>query len=119
MEIKRGIAVSPGVAIGPALVLDTAHLHFPQRFIEPGSYPGEIKRLHIALHAAAEEALSDQRTVSEKLGKDYGAIFNAHAVMIEDPGLRQEIEAFIRDMGFTAETAVSRVMRRRAKALQG
>jgi phosphotransferase system enzyme I (PtsI) len=119
MEIKRGIAVSPGVAIGPALVLDTEHLHFPQRFIDPGSYPGEIKRLHIALHAATEDAREDQQLVNEKVGKDYGAIFSAHALMIEDPGLRQEIEAVIRDMGFTAECAVHRVMRKRAKALQG
>jgi phosphotransferase system enzyme I (PtsI) len=52
------------------------------------------------------------------MGKEYGAIFSAHALMIEDPGLRQEIEALIRDQGFTAEHAVSRVLRRRAKALQ-
>jgi phosphotransferase system enzyme I (PtsI) len=38
--------------------------------------------------------------------------------MVEDPSLRQEIEALIRDQGFTAEYAVSRVMRRRAKALE-
>ena len=33
MEIKRGIAVSPGVAIGPALVLDTEGFRIPQRTI--------------------------------------------------------------------------------------
>ena len=31
MEIKRGIAVSPGVAIGPALVLDSEWFRIPQR----------------------------------------------------------------------------------------
>jgi phosphoenolpyruvate-protein phosphotransferase (PTS system enzyme I) len=118
MEIKRGISVAPGVAIGPAFVLDTEHYHVPQRFIEPGSYPGEIKRLHVALYAAADEARADQRTINDKVGKEYGAIFSAHALMIEDPGLRQEIEGIIRDMGFSAESAVSRVMRRRAKALR-
>lgn len=118
MEIKRGIAVSPGVAIGPALVLDTELYRIPQRFIEPGSYPDEITRLRTALKLAAQEARENQRIVSEKIGEQYGGIFLAHALMIEDPGLRTEIEALIRDQGFTAEYAVSRVMRRRAKMLQ-
>ena len=34
MEIKRGIAVSPGVAIGPALVVDTEGFRIPKRMIE-------------------------------------------------------------------------------------
>ena len=34
MEIKRGIAVSPGVAIGPALVVDTEGCRIPRRNID-------------------------------------------------------------------------------------
>ena len=53
MEIKRGIAVSPGVAIGPALVLDTEGFRIPQRFIHPDEVEDEIARLRQALAAAA------------------------------------------------------------------
>ena len=118
MEIKRGIPVSPGIAIGPALVLDTELYRIPQQFIERGSYPDEITRLRTALQLAAGEVRENQRVVTEKLGEQYGNIFLAHALMIEDPSLRVEIEALIRDQGFTAEYAVSRVMRRRAKMLE-
>jgi phosphotransferase system enzyme I (PtsI) len=118
MEIKRGIAVSPGVAIGQALVLDTELYRIPQRFIDPGSYPDEIQRLHAAVKAAAAEMREKQRVVAEKLGQQYGAIFAAHALMIEDPKLRQEITALIRDQGFTAEYAVSRVIRRYVKQFE-
>ena len=46
MEIKRGIAVSPGVAIGPALVLDTEWFRIPQRVIADGqTIEDEIARL--------------------------------------------------------------------------
>ena len=45
MEIKRGIAVSPGVAIGPALVLDTEWFRIPQRIVEPEQVDEEIDRL--------------------------------------------------------------------------
>ena len=56
MEIKRGIPVSPGVAIGPALVLDTEWFRIPQRYVEGDRLAEEIQRLRQALAAAAREA---------------------------------------------------------------
>src|SRR5262245_11459721 len=115
MEIKRGIPVSPGVALGPALVLDTEWFRIPQRFVGRDHLRGEIERLRAALAAAAREAREQQQTVNDKLGKQYGAIFGAHALLIEDPTLVREIEGLIRDQSHAAEYAVSRVMRRHAK----
>ncbi|MCI0685273.1 MAG: phosphoenolpyruvate--protein phosphotransferase [Gemmataceae bacterium] len=118
MEIKRGIAVSPGVAIGPALVVDTEGYRIPERFIQPRQRTAEVKRLRAALAAAAKEALEKQEAINQKLGKKYGAIFAAHAMLIEDPELIREVEALIQDQRHTAEYAISRVIRRHAKALE-
>jgi len=118
MEIKRGIPVSPGVAIGSALVLDTELFRIPHRSIEDHSVEEEVARLREALAAAAAEARQHQQAISEKLGRQYGAIFGAHALMIEDATLAGEIEGLIREQGHAAEYAVSRVMRRHAKALE-
>jgi phosphotransferase system enzyme I (PtsI) len=118
MEIKRGIAVSPGVAIGPALVLDAEGAHVPRRRIEPFRREAEVSRLRQGLAAAAAEARANQDTVSAKLGSQYSAIFGAHALMIEDPILLTEVEALIRNQGFSAEYAFSHVMGQRAEALQ-
>jgi phosphotransferase system enzyme I (PtsI) len=119
MEIKRGIPVSPGVAIGPALVLDTEGIRIPRRFLGDGPVEGEVARLRQALAAAAREARDNQLAVNDKVGKQYGAIFAAHAMLIEDPALVRELEALVRDQGHTAEYAVSRVIRRHVKALEG
>src|SRR5713101_3012035 len=118
MEIKRGIPVSPGVAIGSALVLDTELFRIPKRFIQEDGVKEEVARLHQALAAAAAEARQHQEAISEKLGRQYGAIFGAHALMIEDATLAGEIEGLIREQGHAAEYAVSRVIRRYAKALE-
>src|SRR5438105_1517940 len=118
MEIKRGIAVSPGVAIGPALALDTEWFRIPQRFVAHNVIEEELQRLRAALAAAAQEARGNQQAVSDKLGRQYGAIFGAHALLIEDPTLIREIESLIRDQGYAPEYAVSRVIRRYAKALE-
>src|SRR3984893_4659894 len=118
MEIKRGIAVSPGVAIGPALVLDTEWFRIPQRFVEGDCAAAEVARLREALAASSREARDHRQAVSAKLGPQYGAIFEAHALMIEDSTLAREIEGLICEQHYAAEYAVSRVMRRYAKALE-
>ncbi|GBD37028.1 Phosphoenolpyruvate-protein phosphotransferase [bacterium HR36] len=117
MEIKRGVAVSPGVAIGPAWILDREEVNVRQRFIATGTYPQEIERLDRAIEAAAREAREVQRVVADRLGEQYGAIFGAHAALIEDPRLRQEIASEIRYHSYTAEQALDRVIRRRLRAL--
>jgi phosphoenolpyruvate-protein phosphotransferase (PTS system enzyme I) len=118
MDIKSGIPVSPGVAIGPALVLDTEWYRIPQRFVDPARVDNEIARLHLALRAAAAEARGHEQTIHDRLGRQYAAIFEAHALLIEDPNLVGAIEALIRKERFAAEYAVSRVMRQYVKALE-
>jgi phosphotransferase system enzyme I (PtsI) len=118
MDIKRGIPVSAGVAIGPALVLDTEWYRIPQRFVEPAQVGAEVERLHKALQAAAQVARGHQRAVDHRLGRKYAAIFEAHALLIEDPSLIAELENFIHAERSAAEYAVSRVMRQYAKALE-
>lgn len=117
MEIKRGIPVSPGVAIGTALIVETEGIRIKRRFIEKTRADAEITRLRQALQAAVEDAHTNQDAISEKLGKQYGAIFAAHALLIEDPELIREIEQLITQKAYSAEYAVSRTMRRHAKAM--
>lgn len=119
MEIKRGTSVSPGVAIGPALVVDTEGFRIPQRFVDKKKRRDEVARLKEAVAAAVQEIRANQEAVSQKLGKKYGAIFGAHALLLEDSDLIGEIENLIRDQNHAAEYAVSRIMRRHVKALEG
>jgi phosphotransferase system enzyme I (PtsI) len=118
MEIKRGIPVSPGVALGPAFVLNNEGYRIPRRFVEGDQTQAELERLRAALAAAAAQARANQQAVSEKVGKQYGAIFAAHALLIEDPALLREVERLVREQDHSAEYAVSRVIRRHAKALE-
>lgn len=118
MEIKRGIPASAGVAIGPALVLDTEFYRIPQRTIEPAQAGPEVERMHRALSAAASGIRTQQRAIHDRLGRQYAAIFEAHALLLEDPSLIDELESLIHGQHFAAEYAVSRKMRQYAKALE-
>jgi phosphotransferase system enzyme I (PtsI) len=119
MDIKRGIPVSAGVAIGPAFVLDTDFYRIPQRTIDPTKAAAESARLAAALQAAAAGIRQQQRAIHDRLGRQYAAIFEAHALLLEDPRLIDDLEQLIHKEHFAAEYALSRVMRHYVKALEG
>lgn len=119
MEILRGIPVSSGVAIGPALILDTEGVRIPLRRIPAAQVDAELQRLHNAIAAAAAESRENQRVISDRIGRKYGAVFSAHALMFEDPSLLTELESLIRTEKYSAEYSVSRALRGYIKALEG
>ena len=118
MEIKRGTPVSPGITIGPALVLDTEAYRIPQRFVPSERIDDEVRRFDKAIAQAAGEAAGTHRTVSDKFGPQWGAIFGAHEQLIQDPMLVREITTLIREHHCAAEYAVSMVMRNYAKKME-
>jgi len=118
MQRLQGIAVSPGVAIGEALVMDNEGFRIPRRFVSRDAVEDELERLTNATTAAAEEIARSRDAVSRELGDKYGAIFEAHRQMLDDAGLRSELEEMIRERHYSAEYAVSRTLRRYAQVFQ-
>ena len=111
MEIRRGIAVSPGIAIGPALVLDTEGVRIPHRTVPAEQIPSEIERLRRALSEAASAARETRQRIAARLGQDIGNIFGAQQSAFEDESFRNRIEQLIQSQSFSAEYAVSRGIR--------
>jgi len=118
MERLQGIAVSPGIAIGEALVLDNEGFRIPRRFLPRDAVEDELERLHGALEAAASEVEFNRQQVADHLGEQYAAIFSAHLQMLRDRRLHEEIEEMIRERHYSPEYAVSRALRRYAKIFQ-
>ena len=118
MHVKRGIAVSPGVATAPALVLGTEDFRIPKRFVQLDAIEYELNRFHAALDAVCNEIAGNQELATTQLGSQYGAIFGAHLQMIRDPKLVAEIEEQIREKCHSPEFASSRVLRKFAKLFQ-
>lgn len=117
MEIKHGIPASPGIAIGPALVLDTEGVHIPRRTVPAESIPAELTRLQAALHQATEDSRRREQEMTTRLGKDIGKIFASHALLLSDQALRYDIEMLMKAESYSAEYAVSRCIRSRVKSL--
>jgi phosphotransferase system enzyme I (PtsI) len=118
MQKLQGIGVSPGVAIGEALVMDTEGFRIPRRFVARDAVDEELERLNRAVTAACEEITRHRDAVSKELGEKYSAIFEAHLQMLQDSRLQSELEEMIRLRHYSPEYAVSRVLRRYAGIVQ-
>ena len=118
MERLQGIAVSPGIAIGEALILGNEGFRIPRRFLPRDAVEEELLRLEKAFQASEGEVERNRKHVSEQLGDEYAAIFSAHLQMLRDQRLHDEIEEMIRVRHYSPEYAVSRALRRYAKVFQ-
>jgi phosphotransferase system enzyme I (PtsI) len=118
MERLQGIAVSPGVAIGEVLIMDTEGFRIPRRFLPRDAVEDELERLNRAMADATAEIERHRDKVEKQLGKDYAAIFSAHIQILNDHGLRTKLEEMIRQRHYSPEYSVSRALRYYAKAFQ-
>jgi phosphoenolpyruvate-protein phosphotransferase (PTS system enzyme I) len=115
---RRGIAVSPGVVSGPALVLGTEDFRIPQVFVSVDAVDTEVARFRQAVELVCDEISLNEQLASKQLGKQYGAIFAAHLMMARNPKLLAEIETLIRDRCYSPEFASSRVLRQYAREFE-
>src|SRR5207237_4606193 len=95
MQRIQGIAVSPGVAIGEALVMDTEGFRIPRRFVAADAVSDELIRLDHAIESASGEVRQNREAVARQLGEQYAAIFDAHLQILHDPKLRSELDELI------------------------
>ncbi len=114
----QGIAVSSGVTIGEALVLDSEGFRIPRRFVARSAVDTELQRLTNAVAESTAEIKKNRDAVRGELGEQYAAIFDAHLAMLHDQRLQEELTSAVRDRNWWPEYAVSRTLRRYAKVFQ-
>ncbi|NQT18972.1 MAG: phosphoenolpyruvate--protein phosphotransferase, partial [Planctomycetes bacterium] len=71
MEIRKGIPVSPGIAIREAFVLDSEEATIRRREVAPEEVEKEVKRLNRGVADAVKEIRASQKRAEAKIGKEY------------------------------------------------
>ena len=115
MITKKGINASPGVAIGPALVLDAEEYRIPRRTIESSEVPAEIRLLDAAIQTSRQEVAELRVAAARKLGDQTSAIFAFHEEFIADRLLRAAVVGGIEKNYYTAAYAFGQEMSRRQR----
>jgi len=115
MITKKGINASPGVAIGPALVLDAEDYRISRRTVDASLVPAQVRMLDGALDASRQEVRELRLATARKLGEKTSAIFEFHEQFIADPKLRAAVVELIEQRRYTAAFAFGHVMNQRQR----
>jgi len=104
MFIKEGIIASPGIVIAKSLVYEKIQLEVNKNKIndteaEIVKFQNAVKHSHQQLEAIRIKAISE-------LGEEEGAIFEAHAMVLDDPEFVEGVEAEINNNHLAADYAV-------------
>jgi len=105
MKTLHGIAASRGIAIGPAFHFRRADLCFECCTVEDPA--AEWARFEAALETAREQLADVYAKAEAESGAEQAAVFQAHAMMLEDPELLDAVQTAIEGQGVNAEAALS------------
>ena len=112
MKTLKGIAASPGIAIGKAFLLDNENIVVSKKAIKESAIPQEIARFEEVLTKTRAEVLSIRDRISKEIGQEHGDIFNAHLLVIEDRALIEEVIGRIKKEKFTSDYVFSQVLQK-------
>jgi len=112
-QILRGIKVAPGIAIGPAFVIDQLGITVPEQSIAAGQADEEIKRFRAAV-SKTQKQLAQLRQKAEALPADtkeeMTLLLDAYKGMLTGSRLMRGVEEQIGRELINAEAAVQRQM---------
>ena len=104
-RLLRGVGVSPGIAIGPALVVASSLPDVPHRVIPRSQVGKEVRRLRAAVRDVQRHVSEIKERAAQRAGPDEARIFDAQILMLEDEDFIGAIEDLIRENHLTAEKA--------------
>ncbi|MFY9551000.1 MAG: phosphoenolpyruvate-utilizing N-terminal domain-containing protein, partial [Thermoanaerobaculia bacterium] len=107
----QGLSVSPGVAVGRAVIVRFGGLPAFRRAVPPEQLEKEERRLRRAAGKAAEEFTRHSREAKGDIGSELAAILEAHGLIAEDETFLGAIAARIRRDRVNAEWALAEVTR--------
>ncbi len=106
-HVIKGIAGSPGVTVGPALVIGDTRAVYTRRHIHTAQMEEEVARIQGAVEAAKKSLKDVSARMAGGPAHDQAPILEAYLAMLSDPLLHEQIEKKIRDEKKCAEWAVA------------
>jgi phosphotransferase system enzyme I (PtsI) len=108
--VIRGIAASPGIAIGKVHLFEPEELLVGERRVPPRQIDEEIERFKGSLSSTREEIEGIRQTIMAELGEEHAKIFDAHLMILDDVTAVEETVRAIREEHTNAEFAYRRTL---------
>ncbi|RLE13279.1 phosphoenolpyruvate--protein phosphotransferase [Candidatus Aerophobetes bacterium] len=104
--MPKGVAASPGIAIGKAYILEKENLCILEYKIKQEEVEREIKRFKKAVEESKKQILEIKDKVSKEIGKQEAYIFQSYLNILEDPLLIDGTIEKIKNSRLNAEAAL-------------
>jgi len=111
MEIKKGIAVSPGISIARSLIIDSEDYRIPRRSIQPSQRMAEVQRIRNAFKDAIGELTQLEAAQDATTSGQIRDIFAVHLRFLRDRSMRKKMTDMVHSEMVTGAYAVSNVLR--------
>jgi phosphotransferase system enzyme I (PtsI) len=105
----HGTGVSPGIAVGRALVMERDAAPVFRLTVPAEGVEGEVRRLEEAIASSREQLRAVKERLSREVGAPHAYIFDAHLLMLDDPLLRERAAEVVRAESVNAEWALRAV----------
>ncbi|MDI3534607.1 MAG: phosphoenolpyruvate-protein phosphotransferase system enzyme [Thermosediminibacterales bacterium] len=109
-KLYKGVAASPGIAIGKVYLLEEQETKINRDKIDITQTDTELTKYKQAVEKTKQQLTEIKERVAQKMGEKKAEIFNAHIMILDDPTLTAQVEAKIKDQQITAENAVDQVI---------
>jgi len=110
-QTYKGTAVSPGIAIGPLLLLYADEHISRKRRIRPEDVPGEIARFEAALLKTHQQIQAIRNQLARSIGEADASIFDAHILLLEDTSLIESVKEQLQSRLVSVDFAYEQVVR--------
>jgi phosphotransferase system enzyme I (PtsI) len=107
----EGTAVSPGIAIGPLLLLYADEHISRKRRIRPEDVPEEIARFEAALLKTRQQIQAIRNQLAHSIGEADASIFDAHILLLEDTSLIESVKEQLQSRLVNVDFAYEQVVR--------
>lgn len=106
MLVLKGVAASPGVSIGPAVLLPGENFAVARQYVEPAEVKTEIQKLNTAMQKTLAELDECEQKVLGELGAEYANLLSTHKLILQDPSLAQAAVQKIQNEHLSAQAAL-------------
>ncbi len=114
-SVLRGIGVSPGIAIGPAILFGQDRFEVPKYEVDDPA--AELKRFELAVSKTRAYLQTLHRKTIQDLGEGHADIFKAHLLVLEDVTILDEVKNRIKEEKVNAESILDELSRHYAAIL--
>ena len=108
--MRKGIAVSPGVAIGKAYVIHEIFVNPDTKRLEDNEVTAELAKYETARDRADADLQALYRKVERQVGRDEASVFLVHRSILRDAAFTNKIRGWVVNDRMTASASLHRLL---------